>query len=178
MALRAAALVLVSSLAAPAAMADGAPCQLLGAAAAFATFERVESTAQGCVFANVVVKRPTPLPGFAAREVIVDGIDADAFVTMAPPPHARVVVHDGAVMISTGRPNIDFIYGESAPRFDAALDYTLSPAGDLRLNELSFHSRRLGDAKLVADGKSDKAAGKVQNAVGGLRDALKGASKP
>jgi uncharacterized protein YjbJ (UPF0337 family) len=32
----------------------------------------------------------------------------------------------------------------------------------------------VGDAKLTADGKSDKAEGKIQNAVGGLKDALKG----
>ena len=31
----------------------------------------------------------------------------------------------------------------------------------------------LGDSKLVADGKSDKLEGKVQNAVGGLKDTLK-----
>ena len=31
-----------------------------------------------------------------------------------------------------------------------------------------------GDAKLEAEGKADKAAGKVQNAVGGIKDALKG----
>ena len=31
----------------------------------------------------------------------------------------------------------------------------------------------LGDSKLVADGKSDKIEGKVQNAIGGLKDALK-----
>ena len=30
-----------------------------------------------------------------------------------------------------------------------------------------------GDAKLEAEGKTDKAAGKVQNAVGGLKDSLK-----
>ncbi|QQL50946.1 CsbD family protein [Mucilaginibacter ginkgonis] len=30
-----------------------------------------------------------------------------------------------------------------------------------------------GDAKLEAEGKTDKAAGKVQNAVGGIKDALK-----
>ena len=32
----------------------------------------------------------------------------------------------------------------------------------------------LGDAKLQSDGKADQAAGKVQNAVGGLKDTLKG----
>ncbi len=31
----------------------------------------------------------------------------------------------------------------------------------------------LGDTKLSAEGKSDKAEGKVQNAIGGLKDALK-----
>ena len=33
--------------------------------------------------------------------------------------------------------------------------------------------KALGDSKLVADGKSDKAEGKIQNAIGGLKDALK-----
>jgi len=31
-----------------------------------------------------------------------------------------------------------------------------------------------GDKKLETDGKTDKAAGKVQNAVGGLKDAVRG----
>jgi uncharacterized protein YjbJ (UPF0337 family) len=31
-----------------------------------------------------------------------------------------------------------------------------------------------GDAKLESDGKADKVVGKVQNAIGGLKDALKG----
>jgi uncharacterized protein YjbJ (UPF0337 family) len=31
-----------------------------------------------------------------------------------------------------------------------------------------------GDAKLKAEGKADKAAGKVQNAVGGMKDTLRG----
>jgi uncharacterized protein YjbJ (UPF0337 family) len=30
-----------------------------------------------------------------------------------------------------------------------------------------------GDAKLKAEGKSDKVAGKIQNAVGGIKDSLK-----
>jgi uncharacterized protein YjbJ (UPF0337 family) len=33
--------------------------------------------------------------------------------------------------------------------------------------------KAVGDAKLTADGKSDKVEGKVQNAVGGLKDALR-----
>ena len=32
----------------------------------------------------------------------------------------------------------------------------------------------LGDKKLETDGKADKAAGKVQNAIGGLKDAVRG----
>lgn len=31
----------------------------------------------------------------------------------------------------------------------------------------------VGDAKLVSDGKSDKVEGKIQNAIGGLKDALR-----
>ena len=34
--------------------------------------------------------------------------------------------------------------------------------------------KAIGDAKLQADGKSDKAAGRVQNAIGGLKDAVRG----
>ena len=32
----------------------------------------------------------------------------------------------------------------------------------------------IGDAKLNAEGKADKVAGKAQNAVGGIKDALRG----
>ncbi len=34
--------------------------------------------------------------------------------------------------------------------------------------------KAVGDAKLEAQGKADKIEGKVQNAVGGIKDALKG----
>lgn len=34
--------------------------------------------------------------------------------------------------------------------------------------------KAVGDAKLQTDGKADQAAGKVQNAIGGLKDTLKG----
>lgn len=33
--------------------------------------------------------------------------------------------------------------------------------------------KTLGDAKLAAEGKSDKVKGKIQNAIGGLKDTLK-----
>ena len=32
----------------------------------------------------------------------------------------------------------------------------------------------IGDAKLQADGKADKTAGKIQNAIGGIKDTLRG----
>lgn len=35
-----------------------------------------------------------------------------------------------------------------------------------------------GDAKLVAEGRLDKAKGTVQNAVGGVKDAVRDAQKP
>ena len=34
--------------------------------------------------------------------------------------------------------------------------------------------KAVGDAKLEAEGKADKIEGKVQNAVGGIKDTLKG----
>lgn len=34
--------------------------------------------------------------------------------------------------------------------------------------------KSLGDAKMVADGKSDQVVGKAQNAMGGIKDALRG----
>ena len=34
--------------------------------------------------------------------------------------------------------------------------------------------KAVGDAKLQSEGKDDKIEGKVQNAIGGLKDALKG----
>ena len=34
--------------------------------------------------------------------------------------------------------------------------------------------KALGDRELQGEGKADKAAGKVQNAVGGLKDTLRG----
>jgi uncharacterized protein YjbJ (UPF0337 family) len=37
--------------------------------------------------------------------------------------------------------------------------------------------KALGDSKLVAEGKSDKAEGKIQNAVGGLKDTVRDAVK-
>ena len=37
--------------------------------------------------------------------------------------------------------------------------------------------RAIGDAKLESEGKADKIEGKVQNAVGGLKDTVKDALK-
>jgi uncharacterized protein YjbJ (UPF0337 family) len=34
--------------------------------------------------------------------------------------------------------------------------------------------KAIGDAKLETDGKADKTEGKVQNAIGGIKDTLKG----
>ena len=35
----------------------------------------------------------------------------------------------------------------------------------------------VGDAKLVADGKADKAESKIQNAIGGVKDSIREALK-
>jgi len=38
--------------------------------------------------------------------------------------------------------------------------------------------KTLGDAKLTANGKNEKVEGKMQNAIGGLKDTLRGSLKP
>jgi uncharacterized protein YjbJ (UPF0337 family) len=38
--------------------------------------------------------------------------------------------------------------------------------------------KALGDAKLTTNGKNDKAEGRVQNAIGGVKDAVRGLLKP
>lgn len=38
--------------------------------------------------------------------------------------------------------------------------------------------KAVGDSRLVAEGNSDRLEGKVQNAVGGLKDTLKDSLKP
>jgi uncharacterized protein YjbJ (UPF0337 family) len=37
--------------------------------------------------------------------------------------------------------------------------------------------KAVGDAKLVAEGKNDKVAGKIQNAIGGVNDTVRDAAK-
>lgn len=37
-----------------------------------------------------------------------------------------------------------------------------------------FAGKVIGDSKLEADGKADQVAGKIRNAVGGLKDTLRG----
>ncbi len=37
--------------------------------------------------------------------------------------------------------------------------------------------KAVGDSKLIAEGKSDKVEGKIQNAVGGLKDTVRDALK-
>jgi hypothetical protein len=46
-------------------------------------------------------------------------------------------------------------------------------AGQGRHQGSDWQGKTLGDANLAADGKSDKVEGKIQNAIGGLMDALK-----
>ena len=45
--------------------------------------------------------------------------------------------------------------------------------GDMK----SAAGRALGDSKLEAEGSADRTEGRVQNAIGGVKDALKGRDK-
>jgi uncharacterized protein YjbJ (UPF0337 family) len=47
-------------------------------------------------------------------------------------------------------------------------------ARELKGSVKELAGKAMGDAKLKASGKADKFAGKVQSAVGGFKDALKG----
>jgi uncharacterized protein YjbJ (UPF0337 family) len=52
-------------------------------------------------------------------------------------------------------------------------DRIAGAAKEAKGSVLEAVGKTTGDAKLSAEGKSDKVAGKVQNAVGGLKDVLK-----
>jgi uncharacterized protein YjbJ (UPF0337 family) len=53
-------------------------------------------------------------------------------------------------------------------------DRIAGPAKQVKGSIKETIGKAVGDAKLESDGKADKIAGKVQNAIGGLKDALKG----
>jgi uncharacterized protein YjbJ (UPF0337 family) len=53
-------------------------------------------------------------------------------------------------------------------------DRIIGSAKVVKGNVKEAAGKAVGDAKLEAEGKADKIEGKVQNAVGGIKDALKG----
>ena len=57
---------------------------------------------------------------------------------------------------------------DSAPRLDYAV------AGQAKRAVKEAAGKVFGDKKLETEGKTEKAAGKVQNAIGGLKDAVRG----
>ena len=53
-------------------------------------------------------------------------------------------------------------------------DRVIGSAKVVKGNIKEAAGKAVGDTKLEAQGKADKVEGKVQNAVGGIKDALKG----
>lgn len=53
-------------------------------------------------------------------------------------------------------------------------DRIIGSAKVVKGNVKEAAGKAIGDTKLEAQGKADKIEGKVQNAVGGIKDALKG----
>jgi uncharacterized protein YjbJ (UPF0337 family) len=53
-------------------------------------------------------------------------------------------------------------------------DRTAGSAKEIKGAVKEAVGKAVGDAKLEADGKADKIEGKVQNAIGGLKDTLRG----
>ena len=52
-------------------------------------------------------------------------------------------------------------------------DRIVGAAKEIRGSVKEAIGKAVGDAKLRSDGKADKVEGKVQNAIGGLKDTLK-----
>jgi uncharacterized protein YjbJ (UPF0337 family) len=52
-------------------------------------------------------------------------------------------------------------------------DRVAGAANEIKGSVKETIGKATGDTKLEADGKADKVEGKIQNAVGGLKDALK-----
>jgi uncharacterized protein YjbJ (UPF0337 family) len=53
-------------------------------------------------------------------------------------------------------------------------DRIVGSAKEIKGNAKQAVGNAVGDAKLESEGKADKIEGKIQNAIGGLKDALKG----
>jgi uncharacterized protein YjbJ (UPF0337 family) len=71
----------------------------------------------------------------------------------------------------SARPTLGgFIFGEQSMDKDRIEGSEKGIIGKIK----EVGGKVLGDAKLQSDRKTDQAAGKVQNAVGGIKDTLKG----
>jgi uncharacterized protein YjbJ (UPF0337 family) len=53
-------------------------------------------------------------------------------------------------------------------------DRVVGSAKEIKGSVKEVAGKAVGDAKLESEGKADKIEGKVQNAIGGLKDTLKG----
>ena len=53
-------------------------------------------------------------------------------------------------------------------------DRVIGSAKEVKGTVKQVAGKTVGDAKLEADGKADKIEGRIQNAIGGLKDKLKG----
>jgi uncharacterized protein YjbJ (UPF0337 family) len=69
-----------------------------------------------------------------------------------------------------------FIEDDSANSEDTAVDKDRikGSAEQIKGSVKEAVGKALGDKKLETEGRTDKAAGKVQNAVGGLKDTVRG----
>jgi len=56
---------------------------------------------------------------------------------------------------------------------DMDKDRIVGAAKEIKGSVKEIVGKAIGDAKLQSDGKADKVEGKIQNAIGGLKDALK-----
>src|SRR5580704_2552661 len=78
-------------------------------------------------------------------------------------------IHRKAI-VCTPHPGRRYFFGEHIMDKDRIAGSAQEIKGKIK----EVAGKVLGDAKLESEGKADQAAGKVQNAVGGVKDTLKG----
>ena len=78
----------------------------------------------------------------------------------------KVVILAGAAMIS-----VALLSGSASAQ--GTTDKIEGTGKELKGSVKETIGKAVGDAKLESDGKADKVEGKIQNAIGGVKDALR-----
>jgi uncharacterized protein YjbJ (UPF0337 family) len=77
--------------------------------------------------------------------------------------------HDASITLRLAAPSLSRSQGEDVMDKDRVAGSAKEIKGSIK----ETAGKALGDAKLQSEGKSDKAEGKVQNAIGSLKDTVR-----